>query len=115
MTAKPFIAILAMFALLAPPVASGQTSAPQPPQPDILAGYAAHRAADVFFGFIIAAPAGMATRPWIGLAAGEVAGVANEAHYGKNFNVGHLAFISAGVIAGYGLAKWERHKGKSSR
>ena len=54
----------------------------------------------------------MATRPWIGLAAGEAAGVANEAQYGKNFNLGHLAFITAGVMAGYGLAKWEKRKPK---
>jgi hypothetical protein len=114
MTTKPFIAALALFAILTSSLASAQMPGSQP-QPDVLTGPAAHRAADVFFGFIIAAPTGMATRPWVGLAAGEAAGMANEARYGNNFNVGHLAFITAGAIAGYGLAKWERRTSRRYR
>lgn len=68
-------------------------------------GYGFHRTEDVFFGVIIAAPIGMATKPWIGLLAGEAAGIANEARYGSHFNAGHLAYISAGALAGYGMAK----------
>ena len=72
------------------------------PQAD---SYGFHRTEDVFFGFLISAPVGMATKPWIGLLAGEAAGIANETRYGSHFNVGHLAFISAGALAGYGVAK----------
>ncbi len=83
-------------------------SAPAP-QPDVLSGNAMHRAEDGAFGFLFAAPVGVATRPWIGLAAGEAAGIVNESRYGSNFNLGHLAFITGGALAGYGLARWEKH------
>lgn len=69
-----------------------------------------HRANDYAYGLVISTPVGMATKPWIGLAAGEAAGIANEARYGKNFNYGHLAIISAGALTGYALAKWEKHE-----
>jgi hypothetical protein len=79
------------------------------PQPDVLSGNSMHRAEDSAFGFLFSAPIGVATRPWIGLAAGEAAGIINESRYGSNFNFGHLAFITGGALAGYGLARWEKH------
>jgi hypothetical protein len=75
------------------------------PQSD---GYALHRGEDYAFGLLISTPVGFATKPWIGLLAGETAGIANEAHYGRNFNMVHLAVISAGALTGYGLSKWEK-------
>lgn len=70
-------------------------------------GQAFHRTNDVLFGLVISEPVGLATdRPWIGLAAGVGAGIANEARYGSNFNVCHLAVISAGAFGAYALNKW---------
>lgn len=83
---------------------------PSAPTPHVVNdGWGYHRGEDYAFGLVIAAPVGMATKPWIGLLAGEAAGVANEARYGRHFNVGHLVVISAGALTGYGLAKWEKH------
>lgn len=77
---------------------------PEAPKPQD--SYQFHRTADVLFGFVIAAPVGVySDRPWLGLLAGEAAGIANEARYGSHFNTTHLAYISAGALAGYGLAK----------
>jgi len=74
-----------------------------------------HRGEDYTFGLLVSLPVGIATkRPWVGLLAGEAAGIGNEARYGKNFNWGHLAVISAGAVTGYGLAKWERHVQKKA-
>lgn len=73
-------------------------------------GQVFHRTNDALFGLVISAPIGMASRPWIGLLAGEAAGVANEARYGSHFNVGHLAVISAGALAGYGIARLSHRK-----
>lgn len=92
--------VSAAFAAELPPA-----PAPQP----VADSYGFHRGEDVTFGLLISAPVGMASRPWIGLLAGEAAGIANEARYGKNFNKTHLVYISAGALAGYGLAKWEKH------
>jgi hypothetical protein len=99
----------------------GQTldAAPQPPSPPPTTfklpangpsdSFAFHRGEDFAFGTLIAMPVGIATRPAVGFWAAEAAGIANEARYGKNFNVGHLAVITAGAGVGYGLARWEKH------
>lgn len=73
-----------------------------------------HRADDFAFGAVISGIAGASTnRPWVGLVAGEAAGIANEARYGKNFNMGHLAVITAGSLASYGILKlMKRHDAK---
>jgi hypothetical protein len=85
-----------------------QAETPNAPVP-VNDGQVFHRMNDALFGLLISAPTGMATKPWIGLLAGEAAGFANEARYGNHFNLGHLAVISAGAFAGYGLARWEKH------
>jgi len=77
--------------------------------------YAFHRGEDYTFGLLISAPVGFASKPWIGLLAGEAAGVANEARYGRSFNMLHLAVISAGALTGYGLAKWEKRLERRQR
>lgn len=100
---KMLVAIVCLFSVLAT-----AQELPSAPKPQVNDGWGYHRTEDVFFGAVIAAPVGMATRPWIGLLAGEAAGVANEARYGSHFNVGHLAFITAGTLAGYGVAKLSR-------
>jgi hypothetical protein len=69
-----------------------------------------HRVNDFAFGAVISGTVGPFTKPWIGLLAGEAAGVANEARYGKNFNMGHLAVISAGALTSYAICKLvQRH------
>lgn len=98
------ILALSLCASAAEPVTKPTTL---PSRPD---SYTFHRGEDYAFGLLISAPVGMASRPWIGLVAGEAAGVANEARYGRNFNMVHLAVISAGALTGYGLAKWARHE-----
>lgn len=77
---------------------------PDAPKP-VNDGYGFHRSEDVLFGAMISAPVGMASKPWIGLAAASAAGVANEARYGSHFSVSHLAFIEAGALAGWELAR----------
>lgn len=88
---------------------------PDAPTPHAQDGWGYHRGEDYAFGLLISAPIGMASRPWIGLLAGECAGVANEARYGRNFNWGHLAVISAGALTGYALAKLEKHEAKKAK
>jgi hypothetical protein len=68
-----------------------------------------HRTNDFAYGAVVSGVVGSTTRPWIGLVTGEAAGIANEARYGRNFNVGHLAVISAGAVASYGLIKLIKH------
>jgi hypothetical protein len=77
--------------------------------------YAFHRGEDFAFGGLIAMPVGIATKPAIGFWAAEAAGIANEARYKGNFNVGHLAVITTGAGVGYGLAKWEKHVAARNR
>ena len=100
-----FKRILVLLLVLSIAVGAMAQDLPNAPAPQAADSYGFHRTEDVFFGFLISAPVGMASKPWIGLLAGEAAGVANECRYGSHFNVGHLAFISAGALAGYGVAK----------
>lgn len=78
-------------------------------------GQVFHRANDFMYGLVIAAPVGMATKPWIGLLAAEGAGVANEARYGSHFNVKHLAVINVGAIAGWELARLEKRSARRAK
>jgi len=73
-----------------------------------------HRTVDTLFGFGISATTGLATgKPWLGLASGIAAGVADEAYHKSEpqgvFAGSHLAVISAGALLGYGVTKLEKH------
>jgi len=86
---------------------------PSDPKPDTSVVF--RRSGDLMFGLLVGEPVGLATRPWIGLAAGVGAGVADEARYGSHFNVGHLAIISAGSLVGYEINRWQRKHRHSRR
>jgi hypothetical protein len=77
--------------------------------------YSFHRGEDFAFGALVSMPVGVATKPWIGLLAGEAAGIANEARYGQNFNKTHLLYISAGSLVSYGLVKLEKRTARKNR
>lgn len=102
-------AILVFLILLGISTAHGQDRVlPIAPAPQVHSsdGWGFHRGEDVLYGLTISTLGGMATnRPWVGLVAGSAAGVANEARYGKNFNITHLAFIEAGTLAGWEISR----------
>jgi hypothetical protein len=99
------VALILMLTLATAAFSQELPSAPTP-QAANADGSFFHRSNDVLFGSVISLSVGtLSNRPALGLVAGLSAGVINEARYGRNFNVYHLALISAGALAGYGISR----------
>ena len=112
---KKFYSIIACLLIFARFAAIQANAAELPSAPTPQDSYAFHRGEDFAFGSLVSMPVGVATKPWIGLLAGEAAGIANEARYGSNFNKTHLLYISAGALVSYGLVKLEKRTARKNR